>query len=110
MTEKGYQVTKDPEILALLEALRGSLGENSFRVVDRWDADLCAIGIANVAKEARLVYVSTFDQSPGRYSFELEVPDEGADPPHQTVGAGEDVDFEELLRVVEEHLREESAG
>ena len=98
-------LTKDKTIHDLLAKLRGRLGENSFEIEDRWEADLCAIGIVNPDNRRSLAYISTYDLPEDQYYLELESlvePDEAMSfvmkARYKSVG------FEKLLTVVAEHL------
>jgi len=97
--------SKDPSIDTLLRAL--SLEDRGWMVVDNWDADLFAIGIARRGHPRRLVYISTFKQSPGRYYYECEVPTSVDDGDYLTTSSAEDVDLESLIRAMTRHLSDE---
>jgi hypothetical protein len=92
---------KDRAILDLLTSLE--LSERGWVVVDNWHDSLAAVGIAARLAPDRLVYVSTWQQEPGAFSYECEEPvdDESL---YRVVATGEGVTFDELLRVLEEHL------
>lgn len=94
--------TKDRSIRYVVAALR--LRENSWIVVDPWDADLFAIGVAHELNPRRRVYISTFKKAPGRYYFECEVPVGPEETDYSTILEGDDVEFEELERTVARHL------
>ena len=80
MTNK---LVKDKTILSLIDRLKALMGVDAFDVVDRWDADLCAIGIARPDNHHVLVYVSTYRQPAGNYEVFLELPPEpGSDDPY----------------------------
>jgi len=74
---------KDATIAELLSWLRQRLG-NKLVVTDHWDADLCAVGISAPDESAPLP---------------------GSDAPYQTVGQFQAVTREDLLQIVEDHLR-----
>lgn len=96
---------KDPNILAVLDGLRSSLGQLSFCINDHWQADAYAIGIASPFDPRVLIYISTDADSPERYSFELELPARpGNEFPYEVAGRGSEVTFEEILQVVKQHL------
>jgi hypothetical protein len=65
-------MNKDASILDLVARL--DLPRRGWIVVDHWDADCMAIGIATPADLRRLVYVSTYDEKPNRYYYECEIP------------------------------------
>ena len=94
---------KDLSIIALLERLR--LEERGWEIVDDWDADMCAVGIAKVGSPRRLVYVSTFKCPLERYYYDCEEPGASERPDdYHVTETGEGVDFATLLRVMERHL------
>jgi len=93
---------KEQAIKDLIAAL--PLGENPWILVDHWDADLCAIGIARADQPRQLVYVSSFGRSTGRYDYECETPKGPQADEYTTTTSGEDVDFETLLDIIRRHL------
>lgn len=95
-------MTKDQTVRTCVERHASELGGNRFRVVDHWDADLYAVGLAAIEDPRRLVYVSTFGQVAGRYAFECEEPEEGRE--YRTVARGDAATFEELREIVRAHL------
>lgn len=97
-------LTKDRSIWKLLAVLADRLGDRRFQVVDHWDADLFAIGVARTGMPTHLVYLSTFNQPPGHYSYECE--QLGAAHLEASRRA-EGVSIEQLLTVVREHIFEE---
>ncbi|MDY7791693.1 hypothetical protein U0E10_27765 [Burkholderia ubonensis] len=93
---------KDRTIQDLMAAL--PMEENAWIVVDHWDADLCAIGIARADRPRQLVYISTFGRGRGRYDYQCEMPSGPGEEDFTTTAAGDDVDFEALLVAVKKHL------
>ena len=89
---------KDTSIWSLIAQLAVNLGGESFQLVDHWDADLFAIGIASIKDARRLVYVSTFNKASGTFAYDCEEPDGGS------VQKNEHADFVELLQIVKRHL------
>jgi len=97
---------KDPIIVALLRRLRKYLGPSAFDIVDHWESDLCAIGIASPRDHGVLAYISCFGEPEGRYHVELELPPSpDGDLPFQVAGRYNDLDFEALADVVSNHLK-----
>jgi hypothetical protein len=91
---------KDTTIVQLLEILRDRLGAGAFEVVDHWEADMSAIGIASPRDHRVLAYLGCFGREPGSYDVELESPAEM----NGFVREHRNVDLEILVRVVREHL------
>lgn len=90
-------------IRALLKRL--PMADRGWVIEDHWECDLCAIGVARADDRRRLVYVLTWQHSPGRYSYICEVPGEGPDPTDFVHGEqGEDVDEAQLLDALVRHL------
>lgn len=96
---------KDESLLALLDRLQ--LAAKEWAVVDHWEADLCAVGIAHRDDPRRLVYVSTWNKPAGRYYIECETP-RGDDPTDYPSHEIEDADFGALVSAMEAHLRPRS--
>jgi hypothetical protein len=102
-------LTKDETIRELVSALE--VGRRGWVLVDHWEADLCAVGIANGAEPRRLVYVSTYGKAPETYDYECEVPDSAQPAENRQVARGENVSLTELVAVLERHLgRDRSAA
>lgn len=95
-------LVKDESILALLDRLQ--LTSRRWAVVDHWEADLFAVGIAHHDDPRRLVYVSTWNKPVGRYYFDCETPTSD-DPLDYESHEVEDADFETLVAAMEAHLR-----
>lgn len=93
---------KDKSIRNLVEELK--LDQNGWIIVDHWEGDLCAIGIARPQTPRRLVWISTFNKMPGYYDYECEIPAGLEDYEYLSVKEGRDVSFEELLDVLKAHL------
>jgi hypothetical protein len=95
---------KDAEIRAVLSWLGDRLGP-TFVVVDHWDGDLCAIGVAATHDPKQLVYISSWNRPGGRYFVELETaPAPGSEMQYASVSKFDNVDREELARIVAQHL------
>jgi hypothetical protein len=93
---------KDESVNELLRIL--PLRANGWVVVDHWDADLCAVGIAHESCRRRLVYISTYGKQKGIYDFECEIPAGPEASDYSTVERGENVNIETLLDVIRRHL------
>jgi hypothetical protein len=93
---------KDKSILELIAML--PIDAMGWIVIDHWQADRFALGIAHPRSPRRLVYVSTFRCSPHRYNYECEVPSGGSSMEFDVNAAADGVNFEELLQVIREHV------
>ena len=92
---------KDTSVWVFLGQLAIEIGAQHFQVVDHWDGDLHAVGIASPQDAGRLVYVSTFKKSPGRFAYECESSAKGD---YEVAGRSEDASFQDLLGVIRRHL------
>ncbi len=94
---------KSAQIEQLVADLREELGSASFDVVDHWEADLTAIGLACPSDHSRLVYVDA--ATPPLFTAILEVaPEAGSDLPYADVGTHDELTLAELAQVVRSHL------
>src|SRR5262245_31754550 len=102
------KLQKDHTITRLLPRLRQKLGDGAFDVVDHWESDLCAVGIARPDDHAQLVYVCTYGLPNGRYFASLEFPAQGAEQsanhPYTPAGERDGLSFEGLVRIIQKHL------
>ena len=89
-------MNKDASIQSLLTRL--DLPSRRWRVLDYWEADLFAVGLTSDAKPMILVYVSAFGRLPDRYDYVCE--DLAAPSPPLHLAAADDVEFEELVRIL----------
>jgi hypothetical protein len=95
---------KSAQIEQLVADLQEELGSASFDVVDHWDADPTAIGLACPSDHSRLVYVDA--ATPPLFTAILEVaPEAGSDLPYAEGGTHDELTLAELTRVVRSHLR-----
>ena len=98
-------IQKDDATLQLLSSLATVFGADGLCVVDDWEADLCAIGIAKPGADRPLLYVSTFQKEQGRYYAEVELPPEpGSELPFAQGPRFEDVSFSDLIALAEKHV------
>ncbi len=95
-------LAKDPSILGLLDRL--DLRAHGWVVVDNWDADECAIGIAREEWPRRLVYISTFDMGPDRYAYDCEEPTGPDLTDYVVVNRGVVAGLQALKSVIRQHL------
>lgn len=98
-------VNKDESITRMLTELRAQLGEGAFDVVDHWDTDSFATGIARPDDHGVLVYVSTLALRKGKYWVSLELPPKpGDDQPYVLAGEAEAQGIQELASIVRAHF------
>jgi hypothetical protein len=98
-------MVKDNAIRGALLCLEERLGIGAFQIIDHWEADLTAIGIASPSDTRRLVYVAADRERSGIYHGRLErAPEPGSGLPYEDCGEFKDVDLDELVRVVSHHL------
>ena len=100
---------KDESIIRLLDRLRGRLGAGAFDVVDHWEGDLCAVGIARPDEHGVLVYVCTAHEPEDTYFVSLELPprpgdEQWANHPYTPAGEQRVQGFEALVQVVQGHF------
>ena len=100
-------IDKDRSIMTVLRNLKRRFGVGAFAIVDEWDADRCAIGIARPSDLERLVYISTWNKPSDLFYVEIESRDpieaiESGDP--QLPERRENADFDELVDIIQKHL------
>jgi hypothetical protein len=95
-------ISKDPTIVQLISIL--DLETRGWKIVDHWEADTCAIGIARANDLRRIVYISTFKKEAGRYDYECEFPAGQRKTDYDVTDRGVDVCYEQLLKVLQKHL------
>jgi len=93
---------KDRSIWIFLGELAKRVNSQQYQVVDHWDADLFAVGVAAPDESRRLVYVSTYRQEQGRYVVECEVP--GEEQGYRVPSRGDGVPFDEVVAMILRHL------
>ena len=99
------ELVKDESIHNVLAKLKKALRGHAFQVVDHWEASLCAIGVASPEDKRVLAYISTFDKPQGYYFLSLELPPpSGSEQAYVPAGEYEHIDFQELARLIKEHL------
>lgn len=94
---------KDRSIWVFLGQLADEIECHHYQVVDFWDADLFAVGIAAAEEPRRLVYISTFKQAPGRFAYECEEPTDRDQ--YHAAERRETASFDEVVEVIRRHLR-----
>lgn len=92
-------MTKDQSIIDVIARINPT--KRNWCIVDHWDADLCAVGIARSDDHEQLVYISTRDHESGRFYYECE---NSPAAKRTNKDNAEDVDFDILLKAMEKHL------
>lgn len=95
---------KDHSILALIAQLRADLGDDQFDIVDHWDGDLCAIGVAKPSDHALLAYISTSVRPQGNYFLELETAPGESSEVYDVAGRYDSIVYSDLLERIDRHL------
>lgn len=95
-------LAKDTSILAMLDRL--DLAVHGWVIVDNWDGDECAVGIAKGGCLRRLVYVSTFETGPDQYDYECEEPVGEDETDYRVVDRGTASSLEDLRSILRRHL------
>ena len=93
---------KDNSIVRLVTRL--GLEARGWTIVDHWEADLSAVGIAPTNAPGQIVYVSTFGQERERYYYQCESPKGGAPEDYEVVCEGNNATFDEILAVMVRHF------
>lgn len=98
----GADLEKAPIVLRTLDRLWTRLGPDAFDIVDHWECDLTAVGVASPRDHGVLAYIASYDNG---FYVELELPPRtGDDFPYQVAGTYSGLDFEQVAVIVGEHL------
>jgi hypothetical protein len=100
---------KDESIIRLLDRLESHLGKGAFVIMDHWEGDLCAVGIARPDNHCVLVYICTAYEPADTYFVSLELPpkageDQWANHPYTPAGEQRVHGFDALLHLVKRHF------
>ena len=96
---------KDETIIEVLKRLRTDLGKQTFQVVDHWEADLVAVGIASPSNPRILAYISTLNYPEHGYFLELEAPGKSEDlDDYKVIGTWDRLNDEDLKKHIQKHL------
>lgn len=99
------KLQKDAGIIALLTRLSERLGPDAFVIVDHWEGDPNAVGIASPRNRHVLAYLSNFGSEADSYFVELELPPEpDRDFPYTIAESRSDAEFEIVVEMVRRHL------
>jgi len=95
----------DAPTAAMVERLRRRFGTHAFGIVERWDADVCSVGLVRGHEACALAIISTCDCGVGRYDVVLERgPLPGCEGEFTSAGRRRDVDYDTLERLLADHL------
>lgn len=98
-------MVKNKAIKHALRHLEERLGKGAFQIVDHWEADMTAVGIADPFDTRRVVYIASGRTQADIYHGSLEKPAKpGSSLPYEDCGTFNDVDLDELVQVVSRHL------
>ena len=85
--------------------LEERLGKGAFQIVDHWEGDDLAIGVASCVAAQRLVYIASSNHSQHLYDCFLErAPTPQSGLPYECCGKFGAVSLDELVRLVSSHL------
>lgn len=91
--------------MRVVKRLHDDLAPLRFIVLDHWEADRHAIGLAAPDDHQRLAYISTWAHPDGEFDFELEVaPQKGADRAYDVVMRNGACDYSTLRAAIKRHL------
>ena len=96
---------KSADLAALVDRLRGDLGDDYFIEVPHWDGDQTAIGLGNPADLGFLVYLSVQPGDTAAY-LECEVPagHDASGVPYDVASSGMYTDYGQILIIIRNHL------
>ena len=95
---------KDASLRALLGELIDRLPPKSFIVVDHWEADPRAIGLARPSDPDHLVYITSDRDVHGRYFMSRKLASDSDLVPFRDAGADQYDDIDALAAAIAAHL------
>lgn len=96
--------TKDPSLRNLVEEIARRVPAGCFIVVDHWESDPFAIGLARPTSHDHLVYISSERDVHGRWYLSRETPREHDLEQYHEAGTDQFDDIESLAAAVAGHL------
>ncbi|MGO9273904.1 MAG: hypothetical protein ACLQOO_27295 [Terriglobia bacterium] len=97
------KVEKHDAVLGMLARLEKRLGRGAFQIVDHWEGDLDAIGVADPCNRELLAYIAVYASDD--FYVELELPPQpGSELPYSVAGQFRPATFDELAQIVAKHL------
>ena len=97
---------KEPQLIAAVDEARRQLGD-SIVIVDHWNGDRLAVGIARRDDHQQLAYIAVNPtESADLFFVALETaPAQGSDLPYATAGEHNNLTIADVVRVIGKHLR-----
>ena len=95
---------KDDSLRILVGELIRRLPPKTFVVVDHWDSDPFAIGLARPSQPDHLVYITSDRDVHGRYFISRELPPNSDLAPFQDAGADQFEDIDAMAEAIAAHL------
>lgn len=95
---------KDPALRQLVNELLSRMPPINVVLVDRWETDPGAIGIALATQPGRLVYVHSERDLEGHYYMARELPPDGEQLHYRDAGEDNFGDLDQLAAAVAKHL------
>lgn len=103
------KLEKHPALLDLLKNLERSLGPGAFQVVDHWQGDSDAIGVAHPLNRKLLAYIAAHGSDD--FYIELELPPQpGSELPYSVAGEFQSLSFDQAAVIVAEHFANGNQG
>lgn len=99
-----WALDKDLSIKHVLLLLTETLGESSFCINTDPELDLMAVRLYKPGEEEMCAYLYTYGQEAERYGVHLEYPQLLETAASKTIEMQEDLDFEQLVAVLQVHL------
>jgi hypothetical protein len=95
---------KHPSLRHLISELLRRMPDGSFIVVDHWEADPFAIGLARPAQPGHLAYITSLTAAQGTYFMSRELPSDSDLIPYREGEAQQYTDIDTLAAAILDHL------
>ena len=96
---------KDKSIIDFVNMIQHEIDSHGWIIIDNWDADRFAVGIAKKANPKILVYISTYEKSPFKYDYECEMPENDQGLEYEAIDKEVDVDIKKVVSILKQHLK-----
>lgn len=93
---------KQDALRGMLARLDQRLGRGTFQIVDHWESDLDAIGVAHPRNRELLAYIAACGCD--EFYVELELPHARSELPYSVAGTFRSLTFDDLADIVAKHL------